>query len=160
MSRYRPAASYETILSTKHKFFKSSSRPKHNWHCIIAFLINPALLNVYLILHYHLFFRKELFFRMFIFQLKWYSNVFICFFWGGGELSKMRSAAYRRREFYASCVRKHSHYLFSCFWQHFCLIVSCFICRDLTLPLFKKDVFVRNGYFSPTRSVSVVMKSL
>ena len=49
----------------------------------------------------------------------------------------------------------HLHlHLFSCF----CLIVSCFICRNLTLPSFKKGVFVRNGYFSPMRSISVVMK--
>ena len=27
-----------------------------------------------------------------------------------------------------------------------------FICVDLTLPLFKKYVFIRNGYFSPMRS--------
>ena len=50
-------------------------------------------------------------------------------------------------------------HVYSCvqdtFWQHFCLIVSFFICINLTLPLFKKDKFVRNGYFSPTRSVSV-----
>ena len=44
------------------------------------------------------------------------------------------------------------------FWQHSCFIVSCFICRNLTLPLFKKDLFVRDGYFPPTRSISVVMK--
>ena len=32
----------------------------------------------------------------------------------------------------ASCLRAHLHYLFSCF----CLMVSCFICRNLTLPSF------------------------
>ena len=57
--------------------------------------------------------------------------------------------------YHASCVRKHLHYLFSCF----CLMVSCFICRNLTLPSFKKGVIVRNDYFSPIRSISVVMKS-
>ena len=30
------------------------------------------------------------------------------------------------------------HYLFSCFWQHFCPIVYCFICRNLTLLYSKK----------------------
>ena len=54
----------------------------------------------------------------------------------------------------ASCLRTLLQYLFSCF----CLMVSCFICRNLTLPSFKKGVFVRNGYFSPMRSISVVMK--
>ena len=55
--------------------------------------------------------------------------------------------------YHASCVRTHLH-LFSCF----CLMVSCFICRNLTLPSFKKGLLVRNGYFSPMRSISVVMK--
>ena len=40
----------------------------------------------------------------------------------------------------------------------FCLMVSYYICRNLTLPSFKKGVFVRNGYFSPMRSISVVVK--
>ena len=44
----------------------------------------------------------------------------------------------------------------SSFWQQFCFIVSCFICRNL--PLFRKEVFVKNGYFSSTRSISIVMK--
>ena len=51
-------------------------------------------------------------------------------------------------------VRTYIMYLFSCF----CLMVSCFICRNLTVPSFKKGVFVRNGYFSPIRSISVVMR--
>ena len=42
---------------------------------------------------------------------------------------------------------KHLHKLFSCFWQHFCRILSCFICKNVTLPLLKKDVFVRNAIF-------------
>ena len=56
--------------------------------------------------------------------------------------------------YHASCVRTHLHYLF----LYFCLMVSCFIYRNLTLPLFKKGVFVRNCYFSQIRSISVVMK--
>ena len=56
----------------------------------------------------------------------------------------MRTAAYSGRGYHASCVRMHLHIL-SCFWQHFCLINSV-----------KKDVFIRNDYFSRTRSVSVV----
>ena len=52
--------------------------------------------------------------------------------------------------YHVSCVRTNLHYLFS----HFCLMVSCFICRNLTLPSFKKSVNVRNGYFSPMRSNS------
>ena len=33
-----------------------------------------------------------------------------------------------------------------------------FNCRNVTLPLFKKDVSVRNCYFSPMRSISILMK--
>ena len=36
--------------------------------------------------------------------------------------------------------------------------VVCFIYRILTLSSFKKDAFVRNGYFSPRRSISIAMK--
>ena len=36
------------------------------------------------------------------------------------------------------CERVYFHDLTSCFWQHFCLIVYCFICRNVTLPLFRK----------------------
>ena len=57
-----PAVSNEIILATRQDFFfkKGSSCKKHKWHCIIGFLIKASLLNVYLILHYHLFFRKEM----------------------------------------------------------------------------------------------------
>ena len=60
----------------------------------------------------------------------------------------------RGEGYHASCVRTHLHHLFS----RFSLIVPYFICRNVTLPSFKKSVFVRNGYFSPMRSISVVMK--
>ena len=57
-------------------------------------------------------------------------------------------------EYHISCVRTHLYYLFS----HFFLMLSCFIRRNLTLPLFKKCLFVRNGYFFIMRSISFVKK--
>ena len=53
----------------KNLFYKISrsfplqmeARAKHNWHCTIRFVINTTLENVYFILHYHLYFRKEFF---------------------------------------------------------------------------------------------------
>ena len=60
----------------------------------------------------------------------------------------MRRAAYRVRGCHVLCVRTHLHFLFLYFWQHFCLIVSCFFGRNLALSLFKKDIFVREGYFN------------
>ena len=54
-----------------------------------------------------------------------------------------------------SCVRRH---LNTISFHGFVLMVSCFICRNLTLASFKKCVLIRIGYFSPVRSISVVMK--
>ena len=39
--------------------------------------------------------------------------------------------------YHPSCVRAHLQYLFLCF----CLIVSCIVCRNLTLPSFRKGAF-------------------
>ena len=58
-----------------------------------------------------------------------------------------------REGYHASCVRMHLHYLFSCFYH----MVSCFISGNLILPSFKKSVFARKSYFSPMRSIPVVM---
>ena len=140
-------------------------------------MIDAAVLNVYFILHYHsiyFFIKKSIFSNDYI-SLNTIIECIYMFFGsesghqlsacptgggegGGGVSPKMRKAAYRGRECHASCVRTHLHYLFSCFWQHFCLIVSCFICRNLTLSLIKKDVFIRNGYFSPTRYISAAIE--
>ena len=45
------------------------------------------------------------------------------------------AAAYRGKGCHASCVRTHSS-LFM-IWTHVCLMMSCVICRNLTLTLFK-----------------------
>ena len=76
---------------------------------------------------------------MLTFQWFRYTNVFlyfsvekgssikyVCNWWGDGGHPKWRTAAYRRR-CHASFVRTHLHYLFSAFWQYFCLMVSRFI---------------------------------
>ena len=57
-----------------------------------------------------------------------------------------------------SHVYVHTYTLFSCFWWQFSLLVFGFICINLTLPLFKKHVLVRRGYFYPARSISAIMK--
>ena len=79
-------------------------------------------------------------------QLSMYATV-------GGMVgsSKMHTAAYRGRVCYASCVPKHLHYLLPCFLQYFYLILSCLICRNLTLPLFKKRCFCQKQLFSYKR---------
>ena len=134
---------------------------------VMNFVINAALLNVYFILHYHSinFFVKKFIILNYHFSVNTiFECIYIIFGWErghqlsayatGGEIggsSKMHKAAYRVMEWHASFVLTHLHYICSCFWQHFCLMVSCSVCRNLTLPFIKKDVFIRNGYFSPTR---------
>ena len=132
------------------------------------FLINTAPLNVYSVLHYHFYFFVKIFFfeclypseydiRMFLFvfwlrsrsSIKYLSN------WGNkGDHPKYAQVRTGGEGHRTSCDRTHVHFLFSCCY----LMVSSFICRNLILPSFKKDVFVRNGYFSPMTSISVVMK--
>ena len=53
--------SYKIRNVSRYRVFlhKSSSRTKHNWHYNVELLINAAVLNVYFILYYHLFFLKE-----------------------------------------------------------------------------------------------------
>ena len=106
---------------------KSSSRTKHNWHCIISFrlmLLSWMFISSYTNIY---FFVKRIFSQMFIFQWIRYWNVDVFWlrkglsikhvhnWWGNGGPSKMRTAAYRGRRCQASCVRTHLHYLFSSF---------------------------------------------
>ena len=54
-------------IGRKLLFYKSNSGTKQ--HCIIKFLINTGLLDVYFILHYHLFFcKKNYFFKCLYFS--------------------------------------------------------------------------------------------
>ena len=57
----------------------------------------------------------------------------------------------------ASCVRTHLHALLTSLFM-FLPYGVFFICRNLILASFKKGVFIRNGYFSPMKLISVVMK--
>ena len=137
---------------------------------LIGYLINAVLLNVYTIICF--FVKKFICSNVYISVNAIFECLYIIFWlrkgplmkylrnWqlvGMGGSSRIRTDVYNGRGSHASCVCTHLHNLFSCFLQHFCLIVSCFICRNLTL-LFFFDVFVRNSYFSPTRSISAVMK--
>ena len=110
---------------------------------------------VYFILHYYLFFRKEFLSNVYISV----NTIFKCYLsfclrnkpsikyvrnWGnGGGSSKMWIGAYKGRGVSRLMWRTHWHYLFSCF----CLMVSCFICRNLILPLFKKGACVQKWLF-------------
>ena len=129
--------------------------------------IKTTLLNFYFILHYHLFFSQRFFLeclyfsehniRLFLFVLGWEVGHPLSTYatwemkWVMQNLCRFLQG---REGYHASSVRTRLYYLFSCF----CFMASCFICRSLTLPSFKKDVFVKNGYFSPMRSISGVIK--
>ena len=121
----------------------------------------------FFILHYHLFFRKEFFSNVYVSVNTIFECSYLSLGWEIGHplsmyVTRGMNAGHpkclqMRKEgegYHASCVRTYLHYLFSCF----CLMVSCCICRNLTLTAFEKGVFLRNGYFSPIRSISVVMK--
>ena len=129
------------------------------------------------------FFIKKFTFSNFYIELSMYLNVFRMYLhifwlrkgswinwarnwwgdWGGAggvmimysKYIKLHIGVYRGGVSRLMCtyVRTHLHYLFSCFWHHFCLIVSCFICRNLLLSLLKKGVFASNGCFSPRNQV-------
>ena len=132
-SRRRPAVLNETILVTRQEFFFTKVTPVKSMTDIIGFVINAAALNMFFGWE-----RGN--------QLSTYATV---------EVVLVTQNAYRGRGCHALCVRKHLNFSFFC---SIFVLVSCFICRNLTLPSFKKDVFVRNGYFSLTRSTSVVME--
>ena len=145
-------------ININGNLYKSSPRTKHNWHCTAGFFINTAPRNVYFILHYHLrFFFECLYFSeyniwmfVFVFSLKNRPSISM-YVTRGMERghSKCLQMCTEGEGYHVSCVRTQLHYLFS----YFCLMMSCFICRNLTLPSFKKCVFVKNGYFSPMRSI-------
>ena len=113
VSRCRPAVSNETILAVRQEllFTKNTSRAKHNWHCIIGFLINAALLNVFFNLLYHYFFVKKFIFLNVCISVNTIFECLYMFLWlrkgpsityvrnwqlvGNWRSSQMRAAAYR-----------------------------------------------------------------
>ena len=129
-------------------FSLQSPLTKHIWCCAVGFLINTAPLNVYFILHYCLFFRKDLFLSVYISVSTIFECSYLFFGWEVGHpLSTLETGGMKGG---------HPRWnIFSCFY----LTVSCFICKNLTLPLFKKGYLCQgNGYFSPMRSIYVAMK--
>ena len=166
VSRCRPIVSNETVLATKQEFFFTKVAPVQNitdivlldfWLMLLSWMFISSYTTIY-------FFVKNFFSECLYFSGY---DIRMSFGWeighplstnttGGMEGDHLKCVQVRtgREGYHASSVRTHLLYLFSCF----CLMVSCFICRNLTLLSFKKGVFVRNGYFSPMRSISVVMK--
>ena len=133
-----------------------------------GFLIKAVLLNIYFSLHYHSWFHKEIYFfeylyfseydiQMSLYSIGWERGHQLGTYATGGRMGVHRKCIELSSE--GGGATPHV-YVRTCtlfmFWQFFCLIVSYFICRNLTLPLFKKDLFFWNDCFSPKRSISVV----
>ena len=167
VSGCRPTVSNETILATEQEFFFTKEAP-------VQIITDIALLGFWFILLPYMFissytticfFVNKIFSSVYISVNTIFQRSYLFLDW---EISHALSACATGRmegenhpkcvqegeEYHASCVRKHLHYLFSCCF----LMVSRFICRNLTLRSFKKGVFVRNCYFSPVRSTCVVIK--
>ena len=169
-----PTVSNKTILATKQKFFFTKVVPVQSitdivllgfWLILLPGMLISSCSTIYFFVK--IFFFECLYFsvhdiRMFLFVFGWEIGHPLSMYvtrgmkWGHPKCVQVRTGgegyhAYIRT--YISCVHTRLHYLFSCF----CLMVFC-VRRNLTLPSFKRGVFVRNGSFSPMRSISVVMK--
>ena len=125
--------------------FKLSARNSqlalHHITCIIGFLINAVLLNVYFTLHRYYFFVKKLIFpNVYISVNKIFECLYLFFGWERGhQLSTYSTGGgWRVIQNVYSC-----EHLFPCFWHDSCLTASCFIFRNLTVPLLKKNVLIR-----------------
>ena len=76
------------FLATKQEFFFIKVAPVQKHNCIIGFMINTALLNVYYILRYHLFLRKEIyFFECYISLNTIFECLYMTFDWESGHQS-------------------------------------------------------------------------
>ena len=126
------------------------------WLILLPWIFILSYTTIYFFINNFFFFEclcfSEYAIRMFLFVF-WSKNrpsIKYLRIWGNGGESHSKCVQVRRggEGYHVSCVRMHLRDLFSCFY----FMVSCFICRNLTLPLFKKGVFVRNG------SISVVVK--
>ena len=101
----RNYSSYQTGVF----IYKSNSRIKHDLHCIISSLINPAFLNFYFIQHYYLLFswRNLFFLNVYISVNTIFERLYIFFGWkrghklsayatvGGWGSSEIRTTTYR-----------------------------------------------------------------
>ena len=155
VSRFRSAISNETILVTS--LCKRCSLIKHNWHCIIEFwLILLSWMFISSYTTFCFFVKKFIFWNVYNSVNIIFECLYMFFVWemahqlstcasdgGMRSSSKMPTIVYKGTWCHTSFICKHLLYILSCFWRNFCLIVSCFICRNLTLPLFKKDALYK-----------------
>ena len=142
--------SNETILATKQEFFFTKVVPVRNITDIALFDFSLIVLPAIFISYYSIIYFFVIFFSNVYISV---NTIFECYLSFGWEIGYLLSMCVTRwlegghpkclqmctggGRYHASCVRTHLHYRFSCF----CLMVSCFICRNLTLCVYKKLLF-------------------
>ena len=164
VNRCRSAVSNETILATKQEFFFTEVASVQSITDIVLLgfwliLLPGMFISSYTTIY---FFVKNFFSNGYISVYTIIECSYLSFGWEiGHPLSmyvtrgieggqpKCVQVCTGGEGYHASCVRN----LFSCF----CLMVSCFICGNLTLHSFKMGV-CQKSYFYTRRSISVVMK--
>ena len=115
----------------------------HYWFFDIA-----ALLSFHFILHYYLFFRKEIYFFEGLYFREHDIRMSIYVFWLRRDHHLSTKATVGEIRDHPKCVQlctgKVGVTCYICMYTLtlslfiFCLIMSCFICKYLTLPFFKK----------------------
>ena len=163
VNRCRLAVSNETVLVTRQGVFFAKVTPVQSitdivfWLMLLSWIFTLSYTTIYFsegnfffeCLHFS---KYNIGMSLYFFgwerghQLSTYATV-----WGTGIIQIVYSCV--QREVESRLMRTYAlAHLFSYFWQYFCLIVPCFYCRNLTLLLFKKDVFDTNSYLSLTSS--------
>ena len=121
------------------------------------------LLNVYFIVHYHLFFAKKFIFSNVYISVNTIFECLYTFLVEKGAINPVRMqlvgrwgviqnmhSCIQEKEGATShvCVRNYTIF-FHVFWQHFCLIVSSSVLFvDIFNFIFtQKNTFIRNGYY-------------
>ena len=115
-------------------------------HCYLIFLEKFIFSNVYISVN-------TTFECLYVFWLRKGHQFSTYATAGNGRVIQMRTATYKGRGCQVSCALSLS---LSIFLAAFLSKSLLFFCRNLTSSLFKKDLLIRNGHFSLTRSV--VMK--
>ena len=149
VSRCRPAVSNETIPVTRQGFLFTKVAPVESitdivlldfWLMLLSWMfissyttILSALLNVYFILHYHFIFFSGYDIRMSLYDFWLINGPSIKYVHNWREVSsKMWTVAYRGRRCHVRTCTVSFHFLALSY------IVTCFICRNLTLTFFVK----------------------
>ena len=140
VSRCGPAVSNGTIPATGQEFFFAKVAPVQSitdivlldfWLMLLSWIIFSSYTIIYFFVKNFFFFWSsyvsEYDIRNVFLLRKEPSIKYIRNWWGMGDHPKCVQLRTGWRARQASCVRAHLHYLFSCSWQQFCLILFCFV---------------------------------